>query len=229
MDGVGDSALFQKMRRQAEEAEAEEKARAAQEAAQTAADEDWEALRDPQGRLYYYNSKTRATAWELPGSAAAAAAPPEQKTKLRTPPKLSSLPFPAKAPPALSLGGVPAAASLQPTTALDGMASAALSQAVATIQQLTEDVSEQHRLRSSLEEQLAASGQAGGALKEITDKSVALLKEKKAAEAALGSVQQQLQVPRLFSRFSLISLISLISLAHVSHILSHFCRSSRRR
>ena len=43
-----DSALFQRMRQQADAAEAEERARAAQ----AQADADWEALRDPQGRLW---------------------------------------------------------------------------------------------------------------------------------------------------------------------------------
>lgn len=186
-DGVGDSALFQKMRRQAEEAEAEEKARVAQEKAQEEADQDWEALRDPQGRLYYYNSKSRETAWELPTDTGAAAA--EQKS-LSPPPELAQV---RKQPPSLS--PVPTGAAPTPGSPLDGMASAALSQAVATIQQLTKDVSEQHRLREQLEEQLAQSGQAGGtgALKEITDKSVVLLKEKKAAEGALDEVKQQLQ------------------------------------
>jgi hypothetical protein len=175
-----DSALFQRMRQQADEAEAETKAQAEREQA----DADWEALRDPQGRLYYFNAVTRQTAWELPSEVSKAAG-----LKGKLPPALAPLEKAALA----TVAAQPAAAASSGGggggggggAALDDMASATLSQAVATIQQLTKDVSEQHRLREELEEKLAQDGQQGAALKEITDKSVALLKEKKAAEKAL--------------------------------------------
>ena len=77
-----DSALFQRMRQQADEAEAETKAQAEREQA----DADWEALRDPQGRLYYFNAVTRQTAWELPSEVSKAAG-----LKGKLPPALAPL------------------------------------------------------------------------------------------------------------------------------------------
>lgn len=160
-----DSALFQRMRQQADAAEAEERAQAEE----AEADANWEALRDQQGRLYYYNAATGETSWQLPSRSRSAAA--EQGT----PASQQELKVPL---PALD-------------TASGDIASSALSQAVATIQQLTDDVAEQHRARVELEEQLAQGGQQGQALKEITDKSVALLKEKKEATKALDAERQR--------------------------------------
>eukprot|EP01044_Picomonas_judraskeda_P009895 COSAG03_NODE_1238_length_4492_cov_78.167084_4_plen_331_part_00 len=168
-----DSALFQRMRQQADAAEAEERAKTEAAAAAAAADANWEALRDPQGRLYYYNKATNETSWQLPTGT-----PPQ----LKTPPRL---------PLAAQPDGTGAGARAGAGAALDDMASSALSQAVATIQQLTEDVAEQHRARAQLEQQLAHGSKQGEALKEITMKSVALLNEKKEAVKALDAERQR--------------------------------------
>ena len=158
-----DSPLFQRMKAQQEEREAEAEAEAAAEKA----DEDWEAARDPSGRLYYYNASTQQTAWELP-----------------------------------SAGGKPVAAQpAKPNAAAAGAAQsedsgAALAQAVAAIQQLTADVTQQREHSAELEQKLSAALASQGAegnsekLQAALERTKTVYLEKKQALSELKALQE---------------------------------------
>ena len=143
-------------------------AEAEAEAAQEKADEDWEAARDASGRLYYYNASTQQTAWELP-----------------------------------SAGGKPVAAQpAKPNAATVAGAAqsedsgAALAQAVAAIQQLTADVTQQREHSAELEQKLSAALASQGAegnsekLQAALERTKTVYLEKKQALSELKALQE---------------------------------------
>ena len=160
-----DSPLFQRMKAQQEEREAEAEAEAAAEKA----DEDWEAARDPSGRLYYYNASTQQTAWELPSAGGKPVAAPK--------------------PNAAAAGAAAGAAQSEDS-------GAALAQAVAAIQQLTADVTQQREHSAELEQKLSAALASQGAegnsekLQAALERTKTVYLEKKQALSELKALQE---------------------------------------
>ena len=145
----------------------EREAEAEAEAAAEKADEDWEAARDASGRLYYYNASTQQTAWELPSAGGKPVAAPK-----------------------------PNAAAAGSSAAQSEDSGAALAQAVAAIQQLTADVTQQREHSAELEQKLSAALASQGAegnsekLQAALERTKTVYLEKKQALSELKALQE---------------------------------------